>query len=655
MVKPMFVNKQKEKEKGQEKQKETKIEFLSKKRIEPDTPKDDVDMVKLKKKVNEIMYSICEEKNKKEDDLDILYNSMSKEYLLNEFNTNCLNYINKIITDVQKNHLKKFQGIFELNKIFISIIKELLMNEFEILLLSLYLEVINISISEDIISFKENLFFICFFIKKLTISPEKLSPINSFLIRKYQGFDDKFNKWFESNSSIINNNIYFNYAKINQRFKEFNKPYSIFCKNNYLDYNLIIDRILTMSIPYNESRGENASLSKKILIDNNNLNVSNNIFLQNKNNNMNQNYLFENNNKINFNSNDLKNYYSSLIPTYPTGAFMNQNNKNINLGYLYNNNANILSQLNSLNNGQIGNTFVNNQNLQIEEQKNKGNIKFNLIKENNNANINMKNSEKKESNEDNANPKKLFVTQVQNSMTNTKNENKDNNEINNDEYVSNLNSEKVITPNNLLYTLKSENQNDQDIDNTQNIIKQKNGNNNDKMNNNIVKNNNTINLYQNNLLGLNISQQMNDLNTMKYNINNLGINDLNSSSQLSFFSLKNPLYGDLNNFYNNPFQGLDAENYKLLLNPSQNFLKSYILNSSSKNFYPNINNYNFANTNNISENGNNNNVNIPVNHILIGNSVLPNLNNISQSNENSNGNNLTPEQNNENNVNKDSN
>ena len=100
MVKPIFINKKKEKENEKEtkeqKQEVNKIKFLSKKREEPDNPIPDVDMITLKKKVNEIMYSICNEKNKSLNEIDILYETMSKDYLSNEFTSNCLNYINKI-------------------------------------------------------------------------------------------------------------------------------------------------------------------------------------------------------------------------------------------------------------------------------------------------------------------------------------------------------------------------------------------------------------------------------------------------------------------------------------------------------------------------------------------------------------------------------
>ena len=105
MVKSVLFSKQKEKDKEKEKEKE-KEELLMKKRLEPDFPRKEVDMVKLKKKVNEIMNSICESSNSEiKDNMDYLYQSMHKNYILNEFNSSCLNYINKIILDAKKNHL----------------------------------------------------------------------------------------------------------------------------------------------------------------------------------------------------------------------------------------------------------------------------------------------------------------------------------------------------------------------------------------------------------------------------------------------------------------------------------------------------------------------------------------------------------------------
>ena len=106
MVKPVNNNKQNEKEKDKE--------YLSKKRSEPDTKRQEIDMVKFKKKINEIMYTISNESNKSSNDLDIQYESQRKNYFLNEFTSNCLKYINKIILFVKKKSPKKIPRYFRI-------------------------------------------------------------------------------------------------------------------------------------------------------------------------------------------------------------------------------------------------------------------------------------------------------------------------------------------------------------------------------------------------------------------------------------------------------------------------------------------------------------------------------------------------------------
>ena len=690
MVKSVLFTKQKEKSKEKDKEKDN--ELLSKKRAEPDTPKKDVDMVKIKKKINEIMYSICTPNNNSQNDnIDYIYQSMHKNYLLNEFTSNCLNYINKIILDVNKNHLKKFQGLFELNKLFISIIKELLMNEFELLLLSLYLESIDLSSNSDIFPLKESLIYLCYFIKKLTLSSEKLSPINSFLIRKYQGFEDKFNKWFQSNSSIFNSKLYFSYIEINQRFIEYNISYSIYCKNNYIDYNLIIDRILTMSIPYNECKNDNLFVDKKnntndFLLDNNsNLNTNSFQNLNDNKNNINE-ILFSSNNSLNknnFNNNKINGLYTpNYIPTFNPSIFINpKNNTDINLGYLYNGNNIIFNNSKNNNNDKINNKeFIP---IKQNETKNIPNFKINNIN-NINKNVNKNNlniTKNNQLNEDNqissiSNNKPLFITEEKKQKEENKieeEEKKDNsNNINNNNVIKNekdlekpKKKEISITPNNLLYSIGDENnniinninqnnhidnlnlfdkmfrqkKNDKNnlncINNLNNINNINNTNNLNNINNlhyNLIKNNEGINSNpnQNNILGFNPSQQIQDLNPLKYN-NNLGINDFNPSSQMSFISSKNPIFLDLNNLYHNSFHGIEQdENMKQLYQSNDNFFRSLCSFNSSKNFFPVINNVNIGNNgnNNIGDSGNINNFNYPpINQMMTANTAFFNINN----------------------------
>ena len=649
MVKSVLFTKQKVQDKDKDKDKEN--ELLSKKRQEPDTPNKDVDMVKIKKKINEIMNSICNSNDKEKSSIDYLYESMHKNYLLNEFTSNCLNYINKMIIDVRKNHLKKFQGIFELNKLFISIIKELLMNEFELLLLSLYLEPINISLNMDIFTFKESLIYLCYFIKKLTLSTEKLTPINSFLIRKYQNFEDKFNKWFQLNSSIFNNKLYFSYAEINERFKEYNTSYSIYCKSNYIDYNLIIDRILTMSIPYNEGKNENLFMDKKEnssifrLENNSNNNINSNnskIFGNNENG-----FLYYNDgynkNNINSNINTINNLYNtSYISGYPSGIYLNaNNNNNINYDYLYNKNKIILN-INNNNNIKKNEEKINLQAAKKEIVPTKQNVSQNKPS----ISFKVDNMNKKDSitsNDDKNsipnNNKHIFIIEEDKKIENDKLDEKtikgDNikNDISENKYIiENKDKEKQkdlsITPNNLLYSLENIDEtppNNNKIDNNKihfnsedNLYKKE-----KNKGNNLNKRNEGINYNQNNIIGFQSSQHINDFNAKIYN-SNLGLNDFTNLSQGSFTLPRNPIFNDINNIYHNSLHVMDQDDFRQLINQSnENLFRScFSLNHSSQNFYPILNNVNYA-SNNVGENTNTTNLNYQPNTQIIPNNPTP--------------------------------
>ena len=638
MLKSLLFSKQKEKE--------NEKELLNKKRYEQDDPKDDIDMVKLKKKVNEIMISVGNSNNKDENSkVDYKYKLMHKNYILNEFTSNCLNFINKIIIDVKKNHLKKFQGIFDLNKIFISIIKELLMNEFELLLLSLYLESINLSLNIDIFTFKESLIYLCYFIKKLTLTTEKLSPINSFLNGKYQNFEDKFNKWFQTNSLVFNNKLYFSYAEINQRFIEYNIPHTIYCKNNYIDYNLIIDRILNMRIPYNEGKDENLFKNKKEKLNdlllgndnNNNINMNNNNNYEENMNNVN-NLFFNSNNNYNQNNynNNIKNinnlYNTNYITNYPNAIYLNNNN-NINLDYLLNRDNIILNPINNKNEisiNQIKQIKLNNKELlpiNLNDEKNKINLDFKEYNIDDLNNINY--STINEENNKIKNKNKFFF--IIESEDNKKKENKqissdtnNNDIIKGEKKIKEEQKEISITPNNLLYSLANidETPKNNKIDNnihfnsTEKLNKQlKNNNisinnmNNLKNVNSIIRNNEGINTNQNNILEFQLSQNMNDYNCSKSN--NLGLNDFNNTNQA--FTFKNLIFPDINNFFHNSLNGIENEdNFKQLLNQSnENYFRSCLSINSSRNLYPILNNNN--SNNNIRENGNMNYQYIPEN------------------------------------------
>ena len=239
---------------------------VSNKKKKRDKLKNKVDMLKFKKKIKILMHQFQKNNNTKvltqtENNSilelsDNIYYAMLQSYLKNGYTLNCVMLINKIILDVSKNHLEKYQNKYNFNKLFVSLTKELLFNEYELILLSLYLEYIDLSLCLNIFSLEESLLFLFFFVKKLTITVNQLEPINTYLIKKYENFNQNFNKWLFINDQKINDKPYFNYIEVNKRFREYNSPFNVYCSYNYIDYNFIVDNILSMSLPYLDIKTE---------------------------------------------------------------------------------------------------------------------------------------------------------------------------------------------------------------------------------------------------------------------------------------------------------------------------------------------------------------------------------------------------------------
>ena len=180
---------------------------------------------------------------------------MHQVYIDKEFSLKCISFINKISANIKNNNLKIYEGKYNFNKIFGSLAKELLLNEFELILLSLYLDKTNISLLLDNFTLEQSLLFLCFYVKNLTLNNDELEPINSYLKNEYKYFSQNYEKWFEINANILKEKQ-FTFKEINKRFREYNSPYNTHCINDYIDFNYIVDRILSMSLPYTDFKIE---------------------------------------------------------------------------------------------------------------------------------------------------------------------------------------------------------------------------------------------------------------------------------------------------------------------------------------------------------------------------------------------------------------
>ena len=379
--------------------------IVSNKKKDRDQFKKEMDMIRLKEKINEIMKKVSNDKSKIEnnnlkykknidllnekytDNSNILYQSMFQKYMKEEFTLICVSFINKIIMDIKRNHLEQYEGKYNFNKILISLAKDLLLNQFELILLSLYLEYINISLYLDNYSLEDCLLFLCYFIKELTIDKNELEPIKFYLYEKYNNFKDKYKDWFRIIEKKINNKLNFSYFEINQRFKEFNEPFNPYCSDNYIDYNYVVDRILTMSLPYVDVKKENHNNNETInnlnnnsyIIDeDNNKNIINNKD-ENKNDNgndkntnyinnnyINNNYInnnYINNNKININVGDSKNYNKQIVRPEPFTNIGQNTQNNLKINKNDKNDSSNNSSFNKLNlNDSNNNYFIKESN-----------------------------------------------------------------------------------------------------------------------------------------------------------------------------------------------------------------------------------------------------------------------------------------------------
>ena len=347
----------------------------------------EIDMIILKQKINEMMKKVSNDKIKIENDhlgeikktdsikknninnMDVLYQDMFQKYMKEGFTLVYTSFINKIILDMKRNHLEQYEGKFNFNKIFVSLSKDLLLNEFELILFSLYLEYIDISSFLNYFSLENSLLFLGFFVKKLTINKNGLEAIISYLDKKYDNFGQNYENWLKIIEEKNINKLYFNYLQINNRFKEYNAPFNAYCGENYIDYNYIVDKILTMSLPYVDVKKNNTNSKTN--------NINNNSILSTKNGN-NKNIEKYNNNEENRNNKNINNH--SLDNNKINLNQENYDKANFNPQPLIN--IGIKPKINSIPN--IDSKFEPN-NINYNNFMNKNNI--NLFNELNNKNI----------------------------------------------------------------------------------------------------------------------------------------------------------------------------------------------------------------------------------------------------------------------------
>ena len=215
---------------------------------------------KLKIDFHSDLNSFKEESNNmnKEETKSSPYFLRYTQYTMHEFNSNIVNMI--IVYFNQNNSFPKLSKS-EPNFIYklINILKNLFMNELEVACFTVLID----KIGYDSLNIEQWIFLTLVGItaKKICGTSKDLILIINYFSRKDGNFFDKYSSFLNDENrvfSIISKKI--TLKQINKRFINLTKSINIYCQKNYININLLVDKIVKKCQPYliNPNRTRNA-------------------------------------------------------------------------------------------------------------------------------------------------------------------------------------------------------------------------------------------------------------------------------------------------------------------------------------------------------------------------------------------------------------
>jgi hypothetical protein len=196
--------------------------------------------------------------NKKSDKSNnSIYKILQNDYLKNNLNINIISMITKLI-NTSSSLPNKLKSNYPLNNLLIEIVKEFMLSDLEIVYLSLYLDIYGWE--NKFFDIKDNLILTALSVKKYL--NEDIDIIETHLNENYENMNDKFINWIKSQNN--KNKIIITPRMVNERNNILKKSFNCYCRNNYIDYDDAVDKILNLSLSYNEiNKHSNKSKSKE--------------------------------------------------------------------------------------------------------------------------------------------------------------------------------------------------------------------------------------------------------------------------------------------------------------------------------------------------------------------------------------------------------
>ena len=174
-----------------------------------------------------------------------MYKSLQNNYIKNNLNINIISMITKLI-NTSNTISKSLKSNYPLNDILIEIVKEFMLTDLEIVYFSLYLDIYGWE--NKYFDLKDNLILTALSVKKYL--NEDIDIIETHLSENYENIKEKFANWIQSQRD--KNKIVITPRMVNERNNILKKPFNCYCRNNYIDYDNAVDKILHLSLSYNE-------------------------------------------------------------------------------------------------------------------------------------------------------------------------------------------------------------------------------------------------------------------------------------------------------------------------------------------------------------------------------------------------------------------
>ena len=211
--------------------------------------KDDKNFNKISKLIeNELTQNLMSEEIIKKSNYrtsEKLYKSLQNNYIKNNLNINIISMIIKLI-NTSNTISKTLKSNYPLNDLLIEIVKELLLTDLEIVYFSLYLDIYGWE--NKYFDLKDNLILTALSVKKYL--NEDIDIIETHLTENYENIKEKFANWILSQKD--KKKIVITPRMVNERNNILKKTFNCYCRNNYIDYDNAVDKILHLSLSYNE-------------------------------------------------------------------------------------------------------------------------------------------------------------------------------------------------------------------------------------------------------------------------------------------------------------------------------------------------------------------------------------------------------------------